>query len=224
MSKDYDAAPSTIREEAPVARRQTFHQIGDVGYNIVTKGLGIDALGNNMGRGTATLDLNMLSFRKRLAALGMSVEQFAQAEELARATYAWGQQLCESPIERDVLAALLVTQWHEGFWTVPPRVHAPKSQPEMPAGDLVIVPQMAFVRFRVDFMVIATSSDYRKMFAVECDGADFHKDPEKDRARDLYLSSWDIPTFRIKGTDIVAEAEDAIREVVNCVNEWRAKH
>lgn len=211
-----------MREDPYVERRQTFNAIGDVGFNIVAEAIGQKALVNNTGRGSLALDFGENAFRQRMASLGFSVAQMEQATEELKRSYAMGQQLCESPIERDVLAALLTGRWQERFVSVPPKVHAAKSQDELPKGDLVIVPQMAFVRFRVDFMLVAIAGAERQMVAVECDGAEYHRDVAKDVARSHYLASWGIPTFRMTGTAIFNEPGDAIAPVVAWLNDWRA--
>lgn len=211
------------RSEAQVGQKRTFEHIGDLGFAFIGEMLGVNALNNLPGRGGAVLDFAANEFRARGAALGMSPQQLDKAFEDVEEQYRKGARECESPIERDTLAALLTARWHEAFATMPPKVHIPGVDPIVPAGDLVIVPQMAFVRFRVDFMVMALVGDRRQMMAIECDGNEHHADKAKDILRDGYLASWGIPTFRAAGKDIYADPHLAISEAVNSLNEWRCR-
>jgi very-short-patch-repair endonuclease len=211
-----------MSDEGRVARHQTMQQIGDVGFNLITKAIGMAKLGNNMGRGTTALDFGAAGFAHRAAAMGLSAIQIDQKSEELRAAYEYGQSLCESPIERDVLAALLTAPWSAQFGTIPPRIHNTKLQDALPKGDLIIVPQMAFVRYRVDFMVLGVAGDARQMVAIECDGADYHQDHGKDALRAAYFASWGIPVCRFRGTEIYADPDSAIRSAVNLLNDWRA--
>jgi len=208
--------------ERPVERRQTFVQVGEAFERFLHDvDLGRQELTENPGRGTTTLDLGMLTFRKRAATLGLSTVQLEQAEAEARRQFRKGTALCESPIERDALAALILAPW-AGFGTIPPLVHDAKADGALPAGDIVIVPQMAFVRFRLDFAVVVEIGGVRRIVALECDGEEYHQDHLKDEARDDYLKSWQVPVFRVRGKDLHTEADDAIRAAVNHVNDLKA--
>lgn len=139
--------------------------------------------------------------------------------------FAWeqlekGLTLCESPIECETFAALMNGDYW-GFGTVPPLVHDAKNDKEFPKGDLVIVPQFAFARYRVDFALIATrGKHHRCIVAVECDGGEFHRDYAKDMLRDLYLDSWGITTYRLKGRDINFDPVRAVTDPVYHLSNW----
>lgn len=63
------------------------------------------------------------------------------------------------------------------------------------AVDVVLYPQYPVGRFFVDFANPAAK------LAVECDGAAFHTDTEKDRRRDDWLRSHGWSVERISGRD-----------------------
>lgn len=196
------------------------------------RGLGImsaEVNGNEMtlkdhpGKGLSVLQLGMSGLDKRARSMEMSVENHERAVERAYAEYAKGEALCESPIERAMLAALLTAQW-TGFGTIPPRVHASMDKEEMlPAGDIVIVPQLAFLRYRLDFGVVLRLDDRPpQIVAVECDGADFHNDARRENLRVNYLKSWGVPVFKFTGREIHADPFAAAEKVSGGVGSWRA--
>jgi very-short-patch-repair endonuclease len=90
------------------------------------------------------------------------------------------------------------------------------------AGPLVLTlrPQYELGHYRIDFLVtfedIETGGVAR--LAVECDGHDYHERTKeqgaRDRARDRYLQSQDIPIFRFTGTEIWHDAVACAREAV----------
>lgn len=186
-------------------------------------GLRDGALSANSGKGRTVLDFGMYRLQEHAASMGMNGEGIAYVERRAREQYAKATALAESPIERAMMAALITGRWL-GFETIPPIVHnaAKESIELLPLGDVIIIPQLAFVRFRLDFGVLVEKDGRRRVVAVECDGAAFHNDAAKDRFRDAYLNSWDVPTFRVSGSmidkDPIAAADDIIAAICN----WRA--
>lgn len=141
-----------------------------------------------------------------------------QAEALA--AYDAVQHLCESPIERVTLAGLLTHRW--GRPEQPPAVHDPtKDDMLRPAPDgLTIVPQARFLRHRLDFALVAEWGGTQHIVGIECDGEDFHKGIA-DRERDLYLASWGIPCFRLRGKAITSNIHDALAPISAALLSWR---
>lgn len=135
-----------------------------------------------------------------------------------------GLKLCESPLERRVLP-YLVCQDYQGLESGYASVHVPKTDAFLPPGGVVVVPQMAFMKFRADFGLVAFKKGFRFIVAIECDGKDYHN-AEADAARDAYFLSWGIPTVRATGKDvykqarsIAAQAADALLKLVEAAGE-----
>ena len=201
-----------------------FRQAGDATIAALQDATGRPIpLGERPGKGLTILEMGMDRIREQAARMGMNVDGIAYVERQVREQYTKAMRFTESPIERTMLAALLTGRW-AGCETIPPRIHnATKDSIELlPLGDVVIVPQMAFVRFRLDFGIIIEKDGRRQIVAVECDGAEFHTDAAQQRFRDAYLNSWNVPTFRFRGSVI---HEDAIREadiLIGAICNWKA--
>lgn len=180
-------------------------------------------LRHKAGKGLTTLNLGMPRLLHHAAQMGMNAAGQEYTERRAREQYAKAAEITESPIERSLIAALLTARWH-GFDTIPPLVHssAKDSRELLPLGDIIIVPQMAFIKFRLDFGLVIEKGGKRHIAAIECDGQEFHQDVVKDRFRDFYLNSWDIPVFRCKGGAIFEDALKEADEVVNKICMWHA--
>lgn len=174
------------------------------------------------GKGLSILQLGMDGLLKRARTMEMSEANYNIAVDRTYAEYHKGEDLCESPIERSMLAALLTAQW-TGFDTIPPRVHSALDKEEMmPAGDVLIVPQMAFMRYRLDFgVVLRLDGMPPQIVAVECDGADFHNDQRREVLRVNYLKSWGIPVFKFTGREIHSDPFEAARKVTFGICQWR---
>jgi hypothetical protein len=157
-------------------------------------------------------------FKTRCALQGLSDEETARQFGRASAEMARGMDACESPIERALLP-WLVFQDYGTLHSAPARIHVAKDEALMPVGPVVIVPQMAFVRFRVDFGIVARAHGCMRIFAVECDGGDYHL-ADKDRKRDVYLKSWGIETIRLDGRAIYRDGKAAGDTVALRLMEW----
>lgn len=177
-------------------------------------------LSEKRGRAWTVFHLTLDQLRRRAARLDLSPAEIANIEKTAEDEFNKGASLCESPIERMVLAALVNADWHS-FLTIPPRVHNSKTDPSLPEGDIVIVPQMAFLRYRIDFGLVVDIAGHRRIIGIECDGADYHRDAVRERSRDFYLSSWDIPLFHLTGADINKNAALLVDEINAHIEEWR---
>lgn len=129
--------------------------------------------------------------------------------------------LCESPIERVMLPALAFACYAEKFASFPAEVHSPKNGSPPPLGDLVVIPQFAFIRYRLDFGVIGSFGGRYIIAAVECDGEEFHSDADKDHRRDAYLKAFGITVFHFSGSDIVKDPCLCASQVAQFVASWR---
>lgn len=116
---------------------------------------------------------------------------------------ALGLAECESPLEKRMLPYLVCQDYmdlNSGY----AMVHVPKKATTAPGYGVFIVPQMAFMKYRADFGLVAVKNGRRHIVLIECDGRDYH-DPVKDSARDAYFRSWGIPTVRVTGKEVYRE-------------------
>lgn len=200
---------------ADAAANGMHNMLEGVGYGVELK--------DRVGKGKTTLDFGMPRLRDQAYAMGMNNEGVAYVERRVHEQYAKALQMTESPIERAMIAALLTGRW-AGCETIPPIVHDARrdSTELLQLGDVIIVPQMAFLKFRLDFGILVEKNGRRQIVDVEVDGAAFHQDAAKDRFRSAYLNSWDIPTFRFKGSAIHEDAIAAADEVIAAICMWKA--
>ncbi len=175
-------------------------------------------LKSHPGKGHTVLDLGMSRLRTYAADLGMITPSIALVESRAKERFAEAEALLDSPIERSMLAGLLTGRW-SGFSTIPPIIHnaAKGSVEHFPQGEIVIVPQMAFLKYRLDMGIVISEGMHKRIFAVECDGAAFHGNPTADLVRDGYLASWGIQTFRFSGARINQDALTCADEVIAAI-------
>ena len=97
---------------------------------------------------------------------------------------------CESPIEIDLAAALLVAM----------------EQNPLAAG-LTLQMQFKFEKFRVDIALLRAG---RPVLFIECDGADFHSTPEQianDRRKDAAALAAGIRLIRFTGRKIFQDPD-----------------
>lgn len=177
-------------------------------------------LEQNGGNARTIFSLTVNNLRDRCRMLQAGPADTERVVAAAEEQFDKGIKLCESPIECMALAALMNGDWW-GFGSIPPKIHDAKRDVAYPTGDLIIIPQFAFARYRIDFAVVGKIGNHMtRIAAVECDGRDFH-DPEKDRARDHYLKSWGIDTYRIKGSEINFDAVKAVLPAVYSFTDWK---
>lgn len=179
-----------------------------------------DILRDLPGHGITALQSGMSRLRDRAGTIGASPEQMLAMEEVARAQFAKGSALCESPIERTMLGSLITCHW-KGFDTMPPLVHDVRGDENLPEADLIIVPQLMFARFRLDFGLVAEIGGVKRIVAIECDGEQFHRNARKEWQRVSYLRSWGIPVFKFTGKEIHRSSMGAADKVAHAINEWR---
>lgn len=184
-----------------------------------------DALGESQaGKANAdapiklSLELAMRHAAKRADFLGLNGTGLQAALDKGAAYVMKGVDLCESPIEKRIIP-WLVFEDYGPLLTFPAVVHDAKTELEVPPGDIMIVPQFAFAKFRLDFGVIARWKLQTKIVAVECDGESYHG-AKRDRARDAYLASWGIPTVRASGREIFNEPRTLSARAASIISDW----
>lgn len=108
--------------------------------------------------------------------------------------------LCESQIEQVALHQLAGFNFGNEEWPSRARILTRRGEIDHYPDMIHVIPQVKFGRYRVDILVDAGGS---KLFAIECDGKEFHQNPEKDRARDSDLSRDSrVKVFRVSGSAI----------------------
>ncbi len=193
----------------------TLHEVATVGAH------DREFLKRHPGKGHSTVMYGMPRLLGRAEAMGIPASGLDPIAEKAVFQFKKGSRLCESPIERSMLAALVTGDWGD-MGAVPPVVHdATKGSKEnMPLAPVVIVPQLAFVRMRLDFGVVVIKDRRRQIVAIECDGKQFHQDAVKESDRVAYLRSWDIPTFKFTGSELHDDAINAADRVIAGIHGW----
>lgn len=183
-------------------------------------------LKNRLGMGDGgnlltVFSLGAMNARKRFDAFGATPQIRETFERMAWSELQRGISLCESPIERTFLAAL-ITADYMWFPCVFPRIHDHKTE-DFCDYELLIVPQFAFIKYRADFALVAQHGDRRLFCVVECDGADFHGVDRQvaDRARDGYFESWGFKVFRFTGSEIYQDPHRCAGKVAEAVSDWR---
>ncbi|MCX5769272.1 MAG: DUF559 domain-containing protein [Candidatus Hydrogenedentes bacterium] len=141
-------------------------------------------------------------------------------------------RLCESPIERLFLSAVLVVESH-GWVSV--FLHTDKSTLDLSFGldmDLHIYPQCQIGDYRTDFLLEFVNTQHqfidteefrheerreqKSCLVVECDGHEFHEKTKqqasRDKKRDRNLQACGYRVFRFSGSDVY-------RDPFGCANE-----
>lgn len=155
-----EAAASIFDSDVP--------SIGGLASGVVFAASGKTGLAQNPGR---SLDV----FKRGVARMTKSTEgRFEAFSELA--------QRCESPIERDLLAALMSDDFSDEI----------ELKVQVPVGNR-----------RIDVALYDLSSRYR--LAIECDGAEYHTDAVAEFYRDGDLMVHGFIPIHVRGADIVAK-------------------
>jgi hypothetical protein len=141
-------------------------------------------------------------------------KRWQEAAEVVSQRYLQASRWCESPIEREMLAALLTADW--SFFEIDvPAVLGPNDT-ETPAAAVVIAPQFKVGRYRLDLGILVCGANGRASFGVECDGADYHE-ARADAARDRELAAAGVRVMRASGAQIraapLALADTFVREL-----------
>ena len=189
-------------------------------------------LSDNIGRANEIFADGCQRMRARLAEPDTSPDQINKLIENARIQYNVGLPHCESPIECMTLAALVTSDWRsdwhpdwrsqeEIFVDVVPSDGAPELD-----SVLIIYPQFKLRHVRLDFAISVRPHAYilqdrSRMWAVECDGKEFHQDGYKWRDRDAFINSCGIDVLHISGSEIHKNVNLALMPLVNVVNYWK---
>lgn len=124
-------------------------------------------------------------------------------------------KLCESEIERTMLAELLFCPF--GYHAGPHKIQDP-NVPGHLDWDVSIIPQLKIGKYRVDFAVMVRNFAGRILYMiVECDGHDFHEKTkaqaqrDKKRDRDILRAGWQV--FRFTGSEIFRDVRACVAEL-----------
>jgi len=137
-----------------------------------------------------------------------------------------GIDLCESPIERAMLAEFVFCGF--GYWSIPVWIGRPDTArpSQIPHNhNSMIVPQFKIGNYKADFAVLVEnfSGEVLKM-AIECDGHDFHEKTKEqvkhDKKRDRYFVRAGWAVFRFTGSEIFNQSEDCAEEIESHGVEW----
>ncbi|HEU4341480.1 MAG TPA: DUF559 domain-containing protein [Candidatus Binatia bacterium] len=93
-----------------------------------------------------------------------------------------------------------------------------------PYKEILIFPQVVIGKYRVDFLAAYSLKDgyhtevNRYFLAIECDGHEFHEKTKeqaaRDKARDRFLISQNVPVMRFSGSEIWASPQACVMEIV----------
>lgn len=140
-----------------------------------------------------------------------------RAEQLfggATAAFVKACVLCESPIEQ-VMLACLSHMVVPGTGCFPPLIHDVYSGEAFPDHPVVIAPQFNIARYRLDFLVSVKGGKGQDLYAIECDGKEFHSSIEQreaDKLRDRYLTAIGVTPLRYSGQWIMRNKANAADE------------
>lgn len=168
------------------------------------------------------LDAVKAQASRRLATEGFSPRGIQQRLDLGTDYVMRGVGACESPIEEIMVALLVFGDWHGFHEVTPVPVFLPTMDAPAPKGEILIVPQMQFMRYRADFGIVCRADGplSSKLFFVECDGAAFHQDGMRDLVRDEYLAALGVTTIRATGSEINADPFAAAQRIIFAVTAW----
>jgi hypothetical protein len=201
-----------------VSRFNQTLKLSDAIQSILRDGLD---LSQKHGRSDLMFDRAAGAFEVRAKQNHYRQDVILEAIDDARGAIEQASHIMESPIERNILPFLIFGPYKD-FNCLTAEVHT-KDQEALPEAPIVIVPQFAFVRFRLDFAVVARLGGHTRIVAVECDGEDYHNGHEncmRDWKRDRYLASWNIETIRISGKQIHQDPEQARYGVIDKMGAW----
>jgi very-short-patch-repair endonuclease len=139
--------------------------------------------------------------------------------------------VCESPIEKLLLVALIAEGRIDGFT----QIHVMTGEmPERPSFDeaAFIYPQTKVGPYRVDFAIWDASLPFSladpRIMVVECDGHDFHEKTKeqaaRDKKRDRFLQSRGYKVLRFTGSEIWADPSACAEEIITELardDDWR---
>ena len=183
----------------------------------LSPGIDVGAMFQTWDRGAGASALHV--YEDRLRAIGLAPERVRALLAISHNEIVAALPLCESPIERDLLP-WLVTGAYRSITASP----LPVARPNRPVETLdiysaVLWPQFQVARFRLDFALAVRRHGQFAIFAIECDGAQFHT-TEQDALRDAALKAGGIKTIRATGREIRDCPTDIIARIDDAVTEW----
>ena len=147
--------------------------------------------------------------------------------------YATLQDLCDSPIERLLLAALYAEHEIQHFDTI--FMGDSKPTERFYRDETIYIYQQAKVGpYRCDFLIydVSTPKEVKepRWMVVECDGHDFHEktkeQAKRDKARDRYFQGKGYRVLRFTGSEIWNDPLGTAEEVLShlsCNDGWRER-
>lgn len=166
-----------------------------------------DYLRNHPGDAFDVLASARVRLRSHPRLTELTPAEFEEVAATLKNAYDKAQTLCESPIEREMLAALMAGCWSACANPFIPVHDARDKSLPFPRSPIVIVPQFAIARYRLDFAIVCRGETRHHILAVECDGAEFH-DACKDSERDDYLRALGLRIYRFSGKHISSSATE----------------
>lgn len=132
-----------------------------------------------------------------------------------RGVYEAMAQLCDSPIERLLLAPLMFIS--------PKCIHPHSDWPLDPSAEHKLHVQHKVANYRVDFAYIVTP--YKEdpiRVVIECDGHDFHATRDQrardaQQGRELLAAGWNL--IRFTGSEINADPVECVEQVADVVDQ-----
>ena len=203
---------------------QPAYTLGKVARGALQGYVGNDAskLRRNLGQTDRAFAEAEQSFFRRAGCMGLTPERMTDLRDHAWDMVVAASQFCESPIERMMLGPLLLANY-DGFGSIPARMYLPKMEDIPPAADVLLIPQFAFVRYRLDLAVFA-KDDVRgtKVVALECDGNDYHKDNLREQTRDAMFAAFNVTVVHATGKEIYRDPCAVAARVSNILVDWKA--
>lgn len=179
-------------------------------------------LSGRMGDFLTVEALSIEVFRRRLHGMMCGAETAERMIAKGRVAARKLAAAAESPIEA-MMAPALVFADYDGFESTPADVVIPKEMDGSDLGDVFIVPQFAFVRYRADFAIFGEKNGNRKIVVLECDGEDFHADRKKDWDRDRFFEAFGISVVRASGREIYEGAVSVAARVATELSRWASE-
>lgn len=192
-------------------------------HDINSAAAGVDPIKGHPGRSRDILRFGLPRFEAHVARVTDTFAITDEARASIDAEFAKGEALCESPIERNLLAALITGDW-PACRALHPAVHDAKNYDEpFPRCEVVIVPQMMMLRYRLDLGLVVGRLDAKPLLiGIECDGKQFHQDAQKDRERDAYFFALGVRVIRIGGAALNQHPIAIADALIDQVGEWLA--
>ena len=175
----------------------------------------LESLGCEVGRISSEFDVAYVQYTKWATLLGFSEKGIKAQRETAMANFMAVEDYCESPIERKILPWLIFEDYGLKGHVTPVWDWKRKSQPFF--ADIMIIPQMAILNYRLDFCILKKCRDERiVMVALECDGFGFHN-VNNDMQRDGRMAMLGIRTVRASSESIKNCPRDVSRRVAEAL-------